>query len=292
MQKEVLLKNCGHEEQELQAKILPEQGMNLCSFQGGLVEVIEPATENLFQERYAGLGALIGPHFHHRKPEIINLDFDTTLFPHIRRVQKKGIKEPFSHGIARYAPWKYQSSITQIQSRLTGKDTWKGLPLRQLEGQDFEMHLSMILMHYGLRIRYEVESEGPSVLGFHYYFSLPDSDGVVIAEVKPEYRYKDRWQQIPAKWLSPDKRHLFFPAHLEADFGFRPSSEEEHRIILRTKTYELHLIYLSATEEHSFQIYRPREANYICIEPLSAIDPKNPVHNRNLIELKLEIFHY
>ena len=124
---------------QLKATFLPEHGMNLVSYQKDGVEVIAQSTWNLFEERHAGLGALIGPHFHRRLPELIQPVKHEERFPHIAKVKAKGIAEPFSHGIARYAPWQVESSEQTIQAHLFGKDLWQGVPLKELEGQDFQI---------------------------------------------------------------------------------------------------------------------------------------------------------
>ncbi|NRA90672.1 MAG: hypothetical protein HRU43_06060, partial [Simkaniaceae bacterium] len=89
----------------------------------------------LFHERSAGLGALIGPHFHHRKNPLVN--FDSSLFPHIAAQKTKGVREPFSHGIARYVPWKFAKSTTQVKAHLHGSDLYQNTSLKVFEGQDF-----------------------------------------------------------------------------------------------------------------------------------------------------------
>ena len=64
-----------------EAMFLPDRGMNMISFKRGDVQVIDQSTRSLFEERFAGLGALIGPHFHHRNPAIIPKLKDESLFP-------------------------------------------------------------------------------------------------------------------------------------------------------------------------------------------------------------------
>ena len=90
--KRITLTNIAPKGELLQATYLPEKGMNLISYKMGDIEVIDQSTYPLFEERFAGLGALIGPHFHHSKAP--PLDFDLSLFPHIKQVMAKGEKEP------------------------------------------------------------------------------------------------------------------------------------------------------------------------------------------------------
>src|SRR5262245_52892018 len=130
----IVLKN-----ENLQAVFDPERGMNLLSYKLGETEVIDQSTRSLFEERYAGLGALIGPHSHHR--HVVPPVKDEALLSHIARVKSKGVEEPFSHGIARYAPRKAEATATKVTARLTGKDTWNGVALSALEGQNFTMEM-------------------------------------------------------------------------------------------------------------------------------------------------------
>src|SRR5690349_11544962 len=110
----IILENTTHDGSPLQATFLPDKGMNLVSYKKGGVEVIDPSTKSLFEERYAGLGALIGPHFHRRRTDALPKIPDESLFPHIARVKAKGVHDPFSHGIARYAPWKAEKKNNTV----------------------------------------------------------------------------------------------------------------------------------------------------------------------------------
>jgi len=114
----------------------------MISFKKGGLEIIDQSTQDQFKERFAGLGALIAPHFHRRRPESIPPIKDENLFPHIARVKAHGTQDPFSHGIGRYAPWKAEFTPTKVTAVLTGKDTWNGVPLSALEGQNFKMNFT------------------------------------------------------------------------------------------------------------------------------------------------------
>ncbi len=93
---EVWLKGETSGGQLLSARFMPSKGMNLVSLKKGECEAIDQLTKPLFEERYAGLGAMIGPHFHHRLESEIQPVKNASLFP-----QTKGLKESFSHGIGR-----------------------------------------------------------------------------------------------------------------------------------------------------------------------------------------------
>ena len=194
--KQISLKNRTPSGSPLEAIYLPEMGMNMISFKRGDIEVIDQSTWNLFDERFAGLGPLIGPHFHHRKPEIIKPIPDESLFPHIARLRAKGIQEPFSHGIARYASWKTEFTETSIRAVITGKDTWNGIALSQLEGQEFRMTLHVDLTPSGLKIHLAVASDTDSLVGIHYYYRLPQGRGKIKSFVQATTSKKENWKKF------------------------------------------------------------------------------------------------
>jgi hypothetical protein len=288
----VVLKNISSQGEALEATFLPEGGMNLVSYRLGDIEIIDQKTLSLYEEQMAGLGALIGPHFFCRQK--ISSGYDPSLFPHIARVKAQGTNDPFPHGIARYVPWKYVKSDTQIKAKLHGSDLYNRVPLSVFEGQDFMMSYEARLLDTGLFIEYKVESELSSVIGLHYYYALLGK-GEVHGEVQPKYRDKDDWKPIPKEWTKEKESHLHFSLAQEADFGFIPAkktpTDHDYRMILDTDAYSLHLDFNSASEEEiSCQFYRPNKSSYVCIEPLSARVPLKPKLTCNLLEVKLEIF--
>ena len=286
--KRISIKNTSERGEPLTALFAPDQGMNLLSLKRGEVEAIDQTTLPLFEERAAGLGALIGPHFHHRAPFEIPTTFPSHIFPHIARVRKKGIVEPFSHGIARYVPWSFTCSETQISAVLKSSDKYKDVMLRDLEGQDFEMHFEATMMSYGLFIRYRIDSEKPSVIGLHYYYAI-SGKSFVTSEVQNRYRKGNEWLDLPEKWQGKGKLH--FDLQNEADYGFQPKDlSEESRIILSSEMQSLRVFYDTASRDHSWQLYHPKGASYACIEPLTAQNPQKPTHSSSLLEARIELF--
>jgi galactose mutarotase-like enzyme len=252
-------------------------GMNMISFKNGPIEVIDQSTKTLFDERYAGLGALIGPHFHRRKKEILPAIGDESLFPHIARVKAKGTADPFSHGIGRYAPWKYEATPTSIKGILTGKDTWNGVPLANLEGQQFTMRYEAVLSPSGLNIALSVVSDTDSLVGIHYYYHLPEGKGKVISAVQPHYIDQNESKPIPSAWSIDNQNILTFDLDQEADFTFHPYPHpRQGKIALETTSYRLDTTYTCASQENAWQLYHPKGASYVCIEPVSAQDPRHP----------------
>lgn len=289
----ITLKNTTENGIPLSAVFCPEKGMNLLSFKKGDIEAFDQSTKSLFLERCAGLGALIGPHFHHRPKEALTQKFDESLFPHIAKQKLQGVEEPFTHGIARYVPWKYEYSGTQISASLRGSDLYKGVAIKEFEGQDFHMTLDVKLIHDGLVLQFNIHSELPSVIGFHYYYEyIPSS--FVQAFVQKDFRKQETWTPLPATWYDATKHKLHFDASQESDFGFKPILQPDHPyhlICLKGSSHLLHIEYTSSNEEEtSWQLYHPKEASFVCIEPLSALNPRKPILTNNNLQLKISVF--
>jgi len=287
-----ILKNIAPDGDLLEAVYAPEKGMNLVSYRKGNIQVIDQKTAPLFEERCAGFGALIGPHFHEQgNPPT---DYDDSLFPHVKKMKAQGRKDPFSHGIARYVPWKYVKSETQIQAELHGSDLYKGTPLANFEGQDFHMKYSARLLSEGLFISVSISSDNPSLVGLHYYYAF-SGEGNIQGEVENTYRDQKEWKPLLPEWSDTRPTHLHFKLPQNADFGFVPihkvETEHDYHLNLNTREYELHLEFNTDSDsEISCQIFHPENASYVCIEPLSARFPPKPKLNQSKLEAKLQIF--
>ncbi|MDF2550062.1 MAG: hypothetical protein K0S07_1129 [Chlamydiales bacterium] len=272
----------------IQASFAIDQGMNLLSYKKGDREVIAQSTKGLFLERFAGLGALIGPHFHHRSADAIPAVLQEERFPHIAKVRQKGGIEPFSHGIARYAPWRLLSnSEAELQAEICGSDSWQGSLLKELEGQDFQMQMTASLQGDGLHLKLSVKSERASIVGIHYYFDLP-SGGQVLSEVQEKITYQGAYQDIPASFNRQSSGKIALNAQEVFDHGFRPLQEKGGSIALDTPNFRL-LIDYRAEKEHSWQLFHPKDASFICIEPLSANSPRQAILTESSIEIALMI---
>ncbi len=288
--KTITLKQKTPQGEPLEAIFLPERGMNLISYKKGSLEVIDLSTQALFEERYAGLGALIGPHFHHRNPDVIPPIKDETLFPHIARVKAKGIKEPFSHGIARYAPWNASATETKVTAKLTGKDLWNGVPLAELEGQNFTMGFTAELTPQGLSISLSVVSDKDSLVGIHYYYYLPQGSGKVISQVQKSYMENQELKPLPERWKLDPSQTLTFDLKEAADFTFYPFPNAlEGNILLDAGTYKLLTRYSCQSQENCWQLYHPASASFVCIEPISSQDPRHPNLTASSIQIHIEI---
>lgn len=289
----VTLENFSPDGHKLKAVFAPEKGMNLVSYEMSGISIIDERTMPLFEQRLAGLGALIGPHFHHRQESDIAHNFDPEIFPHIKTL-KKDQKEPLSHGIARYVPWRYQATSTQIDAHLSGKDYYKDYKLKDIEGMDFEMHYHAMLLPDGLLIDYRVQSEKPSVIGLHYYYSLQDN-ATVEAFVDSQYRVGNDWVAIPENLYIQEKEKLKIPCQGSMDYGFISTYHENHpfhRINLKSEKQIVHVEYTASDEdESSWQLYHPEHESFVCIEPLSAKNPRKPQLKSSHLQVKISAFN-
>lgn len=287
----IILRNKTADQIPLEAVFLPGMGMNMISFKKGDVEVIDQSTKPLFEERYAGLGALIGPHFHRRRAACLPKIKDESLFPHIARVKSKGISDPFSHGIARYAPWQAKATEHTVEAVLSGKEEWNGVPISELEGQDFKMNFSASLLPSGLMLELSVVSSSDSVVGIHYYYHLPDGKGRVISQVDRKFLDNGQKKSLPAHWPLSSRQEINLDLDEGFDCTFYPYPEFcKGSITLETSRYTLRTDYQASCQENGWQLYHPQGASYVCIEPVSAQDPRHPNLSVSSLKINLSIF--
>jgi hypothetical protein len=274
----IVLKNVTDKGEPLEVSFLPHKGMNMISFRKGNIEVIDQSTRESFEYRFAGLGALIGPHFHRRLPEVVPKGYDESLFPHIARVKSQGILDPFSHGISRYAPWKTtRVEQAMVSAVLSGKDTWNGIPLEILEGQNFRMSFSARLEQDGLYLHISVVSDYDSLIGLHYYYHLPEGRGTVVSTVQNTFIENKQRKPLRERFPGHSQQSLHCDLKEAYDCTFFPFPDPlEGKILLDAGAYRLETTYSSSSQENSWQLYHPAGASYVCIEPLSAQDPHHP----------------
>ncbi len=285
----IVLKNKTVSGESLEATFLPEKGMNMVSYKKAGVEVIDQSTRDLFEERFSGLGPLIGPHFHRRQPTSLPIIKDENLFPHIARIKAKGIKDPFSHGIARYAPWRAEATENSLKGELSGKDLWNGVPLAELEGQNFKMTFQADLLPEGLRLQLAIVSDTNSLVGLHYFYRLPNGKGEVSSTIKDTYLDQNEQMAVPIDWLVGANK-LNFSLEQAADFTFHPRPNPlKGEILLKTSEYCLKTVYECPCQENAWQLYHPLDASFVCIEPVSAQVPKHPILTVSSLNIQLTI---
>ncbi len=280
---------------ELKATFLPEKGMNMISYKLGEIEVIDQSTNEMFEKKYGGLGSLIGPHFHRRKSHLIPKDIDETKFPHSVFFKNDKMPDPFSHGVARYAPWQVDFDDSTFHAKISGKTTWKDVPLVELEGQNFEMQYKGELTPAGLNLELSVVSDTDSIVGLHYYYALPQGKGTVFAQVQNAYLTNNEKKPLPKDWNFDPQNKLTYKLDnkgedKEADYTLFPYPDPLNgRIVLDTSSHQLITTYESQSQENSWQLWHPKNASFVCIEPLSSQDPRHPNLTVSSIKVNLQI---
>ena len=73
------------------------------------------------------------------------------------------------------------------------------------------------LTSQGLSLDLSVVSDSDSVVGIHYYYSLPKKEGQVIGTVQPNYIDKGASVPIPPQWQYDSQHQLVFDLSNEAD---------------------------------------------------------------------------
>ena len=205
-------------------------------------------------------------------------------------MKAKGIEEPFSHGIGRYAPWKAIATPNQVSATLTGKDQWKGISLAELEGQNFVMQFKAELKPDGLYLALSVVSDTDSLVGIHYYYHLPKGKGTVYSQVQNQYIDHNERKPLPPSWKLDAQQNLTYELDSEADFTFHPFPDPLNGVIvLDAVDYRLTTRYSSPSQENAWQLYHPAGASFVCIEPVSSQDPRHPNLTVSNIEIHLQI---
>ena len=288
--KKVCLQHITKDKKLLEAVFSPSHGMNLLSLKKDGLELIDPNTTFDFEKRYGGLGPLIGPHFYHRKEDDIPRISDSSIFPHIQNLNASQKKDPLSHGIGRYCSWNFHETSTSITGHISGLDAHNKVTLASLEGFNFKMDFSCHLTNTGLDIDYHVISENhPSTIGLHYYFSLPEKKGFVTIPCKSKYNDMGNWKTIPNNWLNKEKS-LYFNLDEESDYGFLPNTDNNKGVaFLQTPSHNIKISYKANSSEHAFQLYHPKDATFVCIEPVSAQDPRKPSGTDHKLQVKIDI---
>ena len=285
--KKIVIKRIQEDKTLMQAVFLPEQGMNLSSLKFGDVEYIDQSTKPLFLEKFGGLGPLIGPHFYHRKNPV-PLEHPE-YFPHTAKIYPLGLNEPFSHGIGRYVAWNYSYSDLTLEGHLSGMDAHKGVSLASLEGFDFQMDFKAHATSTGLEIDYKVSSEtSPTIAGLHYYLALENNSGIVHMNVSNTYNDMGTTKPIPKRWLDQE-RQLAFPLSEESDYTFLPNKADfSGMALLKSNQRQLKIEYQTASQENAFQLYHPKGASFVCIEPLTAKNPRNAQQKNNHLKVRIQ----
>jgi hypothetical protein len=270
-----------------EATICPQAGMNFLSLKWRGIELLDQTTYSFFEERMAGLGALIGPHFHSRSDKEIPPFDDEALFPHIRLMKAQGRKDFFSHGIGRYAPWRILSATSSsVQAVLRGSDRVGHMELRAIEGYDFEMHFRASLSEEGIEIFLKYQADHPSTMGLHYYFALPQGKSYVEGRVQDVYNDGGKFIPLPQEWKK--RGELFLPLDRKFDYGFLSEPHlNQGEVRYHNELFTLDLSYQSPNA-CSWQLFKPEESSFVCIEPICARNPRFLTQTEGEIVIKMK----
>ena len=127
----------------------------------------------------------------------------------------------------------------------------------------------------------------PSIAGLHYYYALNGTTGNVQMKCAPEYGDKCIYRPIPSRWQDKEG-NLNFDLAEEADYTFNPISPDfTGEALLTTPTHTLKIHYKTATPENAFQLYHPPGATFVCIEPVTAKDPRKANQKKNSLFVKI-----
>jgi len=264
MSNEIVLRRQKIRGPDLQAIILPEQGMTLKSFRSDNVEVISQNRADSFAKCGKGYGPIIGPHFNEYRNIPALVIEHAELWPQTPALRELGVRDLWQHGVGRYVPWQYEAGSHSISAVLRGSDTFNGFFLRDIQGGDFEMRLRFDLLEDSLQISMEAAADFPPCIGLHYYYALPLSHGRVRAPIRGNAFEHDRKVNIPASWIDPAQSNLDVDLNQPLDHLFPLRSG---RIELATRDYRLWTIPEQGVE--SLVIFHPESADFVCVEPLA-----------------------
>ncbi len=264
------------------AEVMPDAGMTLRSLRMGDIESICQSRASQFTSCRKGYGPLIGPHFNQRAQLPAAALANMARWPQTDALARMGFRDPWQHGVARYAPWEYAASSDSIRAKLTGDQEMHGLPLSAVQGGNFELHLAMQLAGNALRVHYTAQADFPPVIGLHYYYALPGDQGRVRAPVTGVMHAGGQSVPIPPECLDASGRSLDLPLDRKLDnvFQLRPGPIE-----LITTTHTVTTMPESGAE--SLVIFHPGFDGWVCVEPLSSANLSQPAGNRAEMSLTI-----
>lgn len=266
---------------QLEATFQPNHGLNLKSFKCDGKELIDQSDKHLN-------GLLIGPHFDNRKRELLQgLKKDPVIETFIKSREDEGLSDPFQNGICRYVPWKVESNdSTKLKAILTGKENWNETPLATIEGQQFKLYFEAEMTQEGLWVKLSSVGDSDTVIGIDYRYALSRGEGYIESLIKDHY-YDNGILKKVEDILNGQTEHLSWDLKQPADFAFLPSRATHGAIVLKTEEYELHTQYRCSNQENCWHLWKPVNASYVSIRPLSAQNPWRPNLTVNSIEILL-----
>jgi len=240
--------------QNIRAIISPTFGLSLIDLCFQDEPILDRSREKAFYESRKGLGPLILPHFNQRKsiPEV-----DLEAFTHVRYLQLMNVRDPFQHGVARYAEWRYSADRDSVTGSLTSEDRIKGYTIAEITGFAFEAEICYRITESGLNIHFDLNAEQPVEAGIHFYYDLKNRNSAVVelpveGQSKPAVFHFDRGHDTT---YLPSKTNSFATYTLRTD-----------RYVLRT------IVPVLGDPSSTFEavtLFSPEGERFVCIEPLS-----------------------
>jgi hypothetical protein len=238
----------------LSAIISPKFGLSLIDLCFRDIPILDRSREQAFIECRKGLGPLILPHFNQRDlpPEI-----DVEAFEHIHYLRKMNIRDPFQHGVGRYAEWRYRADKDSVTGRLSGTDRIQGFTMSQIAGFAFDAEVCYRITGSGLNIKFELTAEKPVETGIHFYYDLKNRSSAVV--------------ELPLEGQNEKTVFHFDRGH---DKTYLPSKTNRFATyLLKTDGYELRTtVPVLGDPSSTFDavtLFSPAGERFACIEPLS-----------------------
>lgn len=238
--------------ERVQAVVAPGMGMSLVRFSVDGEQLLDLKREQAFLDYRKGLGPIILPFFGQRStfPE---LDYDR--FVHVEHLRKSNVRDPFQHGVGRYASWAIEEDKNSVTGYLRGDDRLNDFMLRDLTGFDFTASLTYRLVDGALEISFDVSADHTVATGIHFYYDLKNRGTATV--------------KIPQKDGITTVR---FDRAL--DDVFQPAEASgEVTCTLETDSYSLDTrIRTTGAPEDTFDsvvVFSPQGESFACIEPVS-----------------------
>jgi galactose mutarotase-like enzyme len=236
------------------ALVAPELGMSLVRFSVDGESLLDLQREQVFLEYRKGLGPIILPFFGQRV-KFPELNYDQ--FPHVHHLRRLNIKDPFQHGVGRYASWSFEQDNNRVTGHLKGDDRLHDCKLKQLTGFDFTASLTYSLTGRTLEIAFDVAANRPIATGIHFYYDLKNRDSASVT-------------------IPQDNQTDVVRFDRGLDDVFIPSTASEQvTYTLETDTYILktrvRVVGPPSETFNSVVVFSPENEGYACIEPVSYI---------------------
>lgn len=209
---------------------------------------------------------IIGPHFGRRIPDILP-----------KEAQREGKSDPFPHGIARYAPWSCQVNESSLSARISGKDLFRGVPLKNIQGQDFTMLCDVKLMEEALSYELSVVSESDSLIGLEWILDVEQA--TVQSDVKNLFYASNEIQQLHPEWKTEEMGFMKYAISPQekTDFVFHPFFDPlRGKITYQTNSRSIRTEYESHSQEISWHLSHEVGAKSFSISPVSSQNPWRP----------------